>query len=265
MDLPSPGLGTFRNTEYDQCVQSVKTALELGYRHIDTAERYDNEVAVGAGLAATDISREEVVLATKVLHPRITDTATPAAIQRAARQCLERLGVDGVDLLYVHWPNDYDLTAAGTAFTALRDAGVMEHVGVCNFTIDLLETARSEFPPIAVNQIEMHPLLQQPDLREYCHRNNISIVAYAPLIQGAVGDVPTLQTIADKHNATEAQVSIAWLHEKGVIPIPKATGPDHLRENLAARTLDLADEDVDAIDALERTERQVDPPFAPNW
>ncbi len=263
MEIPSFGLGTFRNTDPEQCAESVRTALDIGYRHIDTAKRYDNETAVGAGIAASNVDRDEVFLATKVLHAREADSAEPTAVMESAYGCLDRLGVDTVDLLYIHWPDEFDLDDAFAAFSDLYDEGVMTAVGVCNFTIELLEAAQEQFTPIVANQVEMHPLLQQPDLRAYCDRNDITVVAYAPLIQGKADEVPELREIADKHGITPSQVSLAWLREKGAVPIPKATGEGHLRENWAARNIALDQNDVEKIDAIDREERLVDPSHAP--
>lgn len=263
MELSSPGLGTSNNTDPEQCAESVRTALDIGYRHIDTAKRYDNEEAVGTGIAASNVPRDEIFLATKVLHAREADTADPQAVVASAHGCLNRLGVDSVDLLYFHWPDEFDFDDAFTAFSQLHAEGVMDHVGVCNFTTDLLEEAQKRFTPIVANQVEMHPLLQQAGLRDYCARHDITVVAYAPLIQGKAGEVPELQEIAEKHGVTPAQVSLAWIQEKGAVPIPKATGESHLRENWEASTVNLDDEDVTKIDAIDREERQVDPYHAP--
>lgn len=263
MEIPSPGLGTFRNTDPDQCAESVRIALDIGYRHIDTAKRYDNEEAVGAGIAASNVPLSEVYLATKVLHAREAETAEPAGVKASAYDCLERLGVDAVDLLYIHWPDEFDLDDAFDAFSDLYEEGVVASVGVCNFTIELLEAAQERFTPIAAHQVEMHPLLQQSDLRAYCERNDITVVAYAPLIQGKAAEVPELREIAEKHGITPSQVSLAWIQEKGAVPIPKATGESHLRENWAARKVELDSVDVEKIDGIDREQRLVDPSHAP--
>lgn len=263
MEIPSPGLGTFRNTDPDQCAESVRNALDIGYRHIDTAKRYDNEEAVGTGIGESGVPRKEVFLATKVLHAREAETAEPAGVKESAYDCLERLGVDSVDLLYIHWPDEFDLDDAFDAFSDLYEEGVMASVGVCNFTIELLEAAQERFSPIVAHQVEMHPLLQQSDIRAYCEQNDITVVAYAPLIQGKATEVPELRDIAEKHSITPSQVSLAWIQEKGAVPIPKATGELHLRENWAARNVELDSVDIERIDGIDREQRLVDPSHAP--
>lgn len=262
LDVPSPGLGTLR-IDPDRIAENVRTAIEIGYRHIDTAEMYGNEEAVGAGIAAADVPREEIFLATKVLHPRSAESDEPEAVVSDAHDCLDRLGVDTVDLLYVHWPDDFDLENAFEAFTRLYDQGVFEHCGVCNFTPELLDgTLDLASPPIEVLQVEMHPLLQQEELREYCDDHDLAMVAYCPVVRGKAGDVPELREIGEKHGVSPYKVSLTWVMEKGAVPIPKATGEAHLRDNWEVQDLNLDEEDVAAIDAIDREDRQADPPFA---
>ncbi|WP_134671128.1 aldo/keto reductase [Halorussus marinus] len=254
--IPSPGLGTSGNDEPDQCAETIRTALELGYRHVDTAQMYDNEAAVGDGIAASDVPREEIFLATKV-HP--TNLAAED-VARTADESLDRLGVDAVDLFYVHWPTHaYDAEATLPAFDRLAATGKTEHVGVSNFTVDLLAEAREILDaPIAANQVEMHPLLPQDDLLAYCREHDITVVAYAPLLQGEAGDVDVLADVADDRDVSPEAVSLAWLAQRdGVVPIPKATGESHLRANFDPPAL--TDEEVARIDAIERRERRVDP------
>jgi diketogulonate reductase-like aldo/keto reductase len=260
--LPSLGLGTWQNDDHDQCVESVRTALELGYRHVDTAQAYGTEAAVGEGLATADVNREDVVLATKVW----IDQLAPEDVRASTTASLERLGVDSVDLLYVHWPaGDYDPELTLSAFAELREQGRIEHIGVSNFTPDLLEAARAAIDaPIFANQVEMHPLLPQADLREYCEDVGVELVAYSPLARGEVFDVDVLTDIADAYDVSAAQVSLAWLRAKDVAAIPKATGRDHIADNRASLDLALTDEEIARIDALDREERLIDPAFGPD-
>lgn len=263
--VPRLGLGTWQNTDFDQCRESVRTALELGYRHVDTAELYDNERPVGAGIAAADIPPASIYLATKILHPRKTDDATRASIRAAVEGCLDRLGVDAVDLMYVHWPADYDLELVHSTLAALRDDGLLDGVGVSNYEPRHLETALNVDPDIVANQFELHPLLPQAELRKRCADRGVDVVAYAPLAHGAVFDIPELETVAERHGVSVPRVTLAWLREKGVAAVPKATGEEHLRDNMASCDLELADEDVATIDGIERTERFFDPDYAPEW
>ncbi|UPW01525.1 aldo/keto reductase [Halorussus gelatinilyticus] len=254
--IPSPGLGTSGNDDADQCAETVRNALDVGYRHIDTAQMYDNEAAVGEGIAASEVPREEVFLATKV-HP---SNLAPEDVRETTEASLDRLGTDYVDLLYVHWPmGAYDAEATLPALDDLYDEGRAENVAVSNFTPDLLDEAREILDaPVAANQVEMHPLLPQDDLLAHCRERDVTVVAYSPLMQGEAGDVDALAEIAATHDTTPESVSLAWLRQRdGVVPIPKATGEDHLRANF--ETPDLSSDEVARIDAVEERERLVDP------
>lgn len=266
--VPSPGLGTYRNTDPDVCERSVREAVDTGYRHIDTAEAYGNEEAVGEGIRSAEVPRAGIFLATKVLHPKFADDYSRSGVAEAIHGCLERLGVDSVDLLYgVHWPaGDYDPEPTFAACADVVDEGLADEIGVCNMTPALIDEAREHSSvPVTTLQVEMHPLLQQRELREYCADHDMTLVAYAPLGNGAVLDVPELEEIAEKHDASTAQVSIAWVQRKGAVPIPKASTPAHIRENFAATDLELDDEDIRKIDDIDRQDRQYDASYAPNW
>ena len=260
--LPDIGLGTYENDDPLVCRESVETALELGYRHVDTAEGYGNEDAVGEGIEAADVDREDVLVATKVSPDNL---AFEDAIEHA-RASRERLRLDVIDLLYVHWPlRTYDATDTLAAFQDLRDEGVVRRIGLSNFRVDQLDEAIDVLgePPFA-HQVECHPLLQQDDLRAHAREHDYHLVAYSPLAKGEVSDVPELREVAEKHDATPAQVSLAWLCAKeNVVAIPKSESEAHIRENLAARDLELDDEDVERIDAIDREERYVDFEEAP--
>ena len=256
LDLPEMGLGTSGNTDPETCRATVADALEIGYRHIDTAQMYDNEAAVGEGIAAVDVARDEVVLATKV-HP--SNLAYEDA-KRTARESLDRLGVETVDLLYVHWPmRAYDPEETLRAMDELREAGVTRYVGLSNFTPELLDEARDLLDaPVAAHQAECHPLLPQEELRGYAREHGHPLVAYCPLGQAKL-EHPVLKDVADKHGIPVPLVSLLWcLAKEGVVPVPKATG-DHVRENWAARDLGLDDEDLDRLDDIEERRRLIDP------
>lgn len=270
LDIPALGLGTYRNTDPDVCAESVRTALEVGYRHIDTAEAYGNEEAVGAGIANADVPREEIFLATKVLHPKFTedDDYARAGIVDNVHRCIERLGVERVDLLYgVHWPGDgYDPEETFAACADVVDEGLADHIGVCNVTPTLIDAALDvSSVPIRAVQVETHPLLPQAALRQYCTEHDMALVGYAPLGNGAMFDVPLLQEIAEEHGVSVAQVSLAWAREKGVYPIPKASSRPHIEDNWRSLKLDLGAEDVRRIDDVGRQDRQYDPDYAPTW
>ena len=259
--IPILGLGTWQNTDPEACRAAVETALEMGYRHIDTAQGYNNESFVGAGIAAADVDREDVFLATKIW----IDNLAYDDVLDSTKKSLNDLGVDTLDLLYVHWPaGEYDPEPTLTAFQELVDDGRIDRIGVSNFEPRHLDRATEVLDaPIAANQIEFHPLLHQEKLRTDLADRGIALVAYSPLARGAVFEVPAIQRIAEKHEVSEARVSLAWIRQKGGIAIPKATSEAHIRDNWESKTLELDDEDVDAIDAIDRESRQVDPGFGP--
>ncbi|MFB6308581.1 MAG: aldo/keto reductase [Haloarculaceae archaeon] len=264
-DMPMLGIGTWQNDEPEQCAESVRTALEMGYRHVDTAQAYGNEKAVGDGIAAADVPREEVFLATKVETQAPRDPYSHEEVVESVEESLEKLGTDYLDLLYVHWPvRAYDPEETLPAFDELYDRGLIDRVGVSNFEPEHIDEARDRLDaPIFANQIEMHPLLPQAGLRAYAEETDIELVAYSPLARGGVFDVPEIADVAEKHGVSAAQVSLAWLREKGVTAIPKATGRDHIADNWASLSLDLDAEDIATIDGIDRTERRIDPSWGP--
>lgn len=271
-EFPRVGFGTDLNTElrdfdeftpdFEEGAGAVEYALSVGYRHIDTAQVYGTEEAVGAGIRRSEVPREDVFLVTKVHQSNLAYED----VLETTEESLDRLGVDYVDLLYVHWPVDaYEPTETLAAFDELREAGKTRHVGVSNFTPELLDEARAILEsPIVAHQVEMHPLLQQDELLEYARKYGHYLVAFSPLLRGRVSDVPLLAEIAEKHGATAAQVSLAWLLSKeNVAVIPKSSTESHIAENFKAQTFDLDPEDIEAIDGIEREERIIDFEFSP--
>jgi 2,5-diketo-D-gluconate reductase B len=261
-DLPALGIGTYENTDYEVCANSVETALNAGYRHVDTAEGYDNEAAVGDGIVTSGVDREDVFLATKVSP----DNLAYDDVLDHARASIDRLGVETLDLLYVHWPiRAYDREATLAAFDELYDDGLIRNVGLSNFTPELLEAAIETLEaPLFAHQVECHPLFQQDELRAMAREHGHHLVAYTPLAKGDVTDVPELVDIAEKHDATPAQVALSWLLSKeSVSAIPKSATPEHIRENFGALEVTLDDEDVSRIDDIDREKRYVDFEEAP--
>ncbi|WP_224337181.1 aldo/keto reductase [Haloprofundus halobius] len=259
--MPPMGLGTSGNDDPEGCANTVAAALDIGYRHVDTAQMYDNEEAVGAGIRQSDVAREDVVLATKI-HP--TNLA-PNDVRSTARESLDRLGVDSVDVLYVHWPTHaYDAEATLPVFDELREEGLIDHVGVSNFTPELLDEARDVLDsPIVAHQVECHPLLPQAELRADAREHGYSLVAYTPLGRGEIFDEPELVEVAEKHDASVPQVSLAWsMAQDVIVPIPKSTG-EHVAENFAAQKLELDEDDLAKIDGIDRQKRVIDPDHGP--
>ena len=259
--MPMLGLGTWQNDDPDECADAVATALEMGYRHVDTAQAYDNEEAVGEGIARADVAREDVFLATKVWRKNLG----AQDVRESTEESLDKLGVDYVDLLYVHWPTgEYDAEETLGAFQELKEDGLIERIGISNFLPEHVDEAvEITDGDVFANQIEMHPLLPQEEIRARCDDHDVKVVAYSPLARGEVMDVEEIQEVAERHDASPAQVSLAWLREKGVAAIPKATSEDHIRGNWESLGVELDAEDLEKIDGIGRRERQVDPDFAP--
>jgi 2,5-diketo-D-gluconate reductase B len=263
ISLPRLGFGTFRMPG-DGCQPVVESALELGYRHIDTAEMYQNEESVGAAITASGVSRAKLHITTKVWHENLT----PDGIQRSFDASIKKLGVDYVDLYMVHWPSrDMNLPVVLEAMQTLLERGLTRAIGVCNFNLKLLKNAVEEVQaPIACLQIEYHPFLDQSKVLTYLRGKGIPLVAYAPLAQGRAASDPVLERIGAKYNVSAAQITIAWLlDQEGVVTIPKAQRRESQLQNLSAQSIKLDDQDRAAIAALPKNQRYVTPPFSPNW
>jgi 2,5-diketo-D-gluconate reductase B len=245
--LPRLGLGTFR-MQGDACRAAVESALALGYRHIDTAEMYGNEEAIGAAIAAARIKREDLHVTTKVWNENLA----PDAIRRAFDTSLKKLRLDTVDLYLVHWPaKNMNLPAMFETLMKLKQDGRTRAIGVANFNIALLKTVVEEIKaPIACNQVEYHVMLDQTPLRKYLSAKAIPLVAYCPLAQGLAASDDTLVAIGRKHGASA---------------IPKASRRESQRANLDALNVGLDDEDRQAIAGLPKDKRLVNPGFAPAW
>ena len=259
--IPMLGLGTWKNNDPETCATSVSDALAMGYRHIDTAQAYSNEQAVGTGIARADVDREEVFVATKVW----VDNLAYDDVLETTNDSLRRLGLESVDLLYVHWPaRTYDPESTLAAFNELYEQGKIDQIGVSNFEPDQLRTViEISEAPIVANQIECHPLFKQPELREVSADLDIALVAYSPLARGGVFDVPEIKEIAGSHGVSPAAVSLAWLRQRGLVAIPKATTSAHIRDNWLSLSLTLHDDELNRIDALDDADRCVDPEFGP--
>ena len=262
--LPAVGLGTWQNDDPEQCAETVAAALEMGYRHVDTARFYGNEAAVGEGIAAADVPRQEVLLASK-LHPMAEGLAYDE-VYDGIEESLSLLDVNALDLVYVHWPvGNYDATETLSAFGDLVDDGLARHVGASNFDTELLVEAREALDvPLFANQVERHPMLPRDDLVAHAQEHDYRLVAYSPLGRGEALDLPAVEAVAEKHGVSAAQACLAWVtHPDNVVAVPKATGSDHLADNLAAADLELDAEDIERIDAVEARERFVDREGAP--
>jgi 2,5-diketo-D-gluconate reductase B len=263
INLPKLGLGTYR-MQGDTCRQAVESALSLGYRHIDTAEMYGNEEAVGAAIANSGVKRQDLHVTTKVWNENLA----PDAIRRSFDASLRKLKLDFVDLYLVHWPaKNMNQPAIFETFARLQEEKRIRAIGVCNFNLALLREAIEVVgAPIACNQIEYHVLLDQSAILNYLRPKSIPVIAYCPLAQGKLAEHPQLETIARKHKATPGQVALKWLlDQEGVVAIPKSARPQNQQANLDAWKVTLDDDDRRVIAALPKNQRQVNPGFAPAW
>ncbi len=242
--MPALGLGTWR-LRGDTCTKAIRTALELGYEHIDTAEAYGNHRAIGRALQDFDPSKIFVV--SKI--PK-SDLRHDDVLEMAERALIE-LDIDTLDLLLIHWPNErIPVEETLSAMADLVQRGKVRNIGVSNFTIDHLEEALEVTEvPIAVNQVEYHPYNNQNDLLTYCKEHNIVVTAYSPFGRGNLVRDPEIVRIARKYDRTGAQVILRWLVMKGLVVIPKSENPDHIKANMDIFGWEL---DTEAFEAIER-------------
>jgi 2,5-diketo-D-gluconate reductase B len=259
--VPALGFGTWL-LDGEDAAEGVRDALEIGYRQIDTARAYENEREVGRGIAESGVPRDEIFLTTKVPH----DDATASEVEQDAEQSLERLGVDRLDLLLLHWPNpDVPLEETLGAMEKVRNQGLTRHIGVSNFPAGLLQRA-IQVVPIFCNQVEYHPFLDQSRLLDVARQHDVLITAYSPLAHGRVPGDPTLTRIGDNDGKTAGQVALRWLLDQpGVSPIPKASSHARRVENFDVFDFTLSGNERAEIDALPKDVRTANPPWAPDW
>ena len=265
--MPAIGLGTMTLKE-QVCIDAIKTALRLGYRHLDTAERYGNEEWVGEGLrqglAASGLKREDVFVTTKVYW----DKLAPGDFERSVEESLAKLKLPSVDLLLIHWNNPKVALADSIAsLCAAKRKGQTRHIGVANFTTAMLDEAvKLSSEPLVTNQIEVHPFLDQGKVLAACSKHGVSVTAYCPLARGKVPGNETLERIGKAHGKSASQVALRYLAQQGIIPIPRTANPDHLAADLAVFDFKLGDAEMAEIAALKRPDgRVVNPSHAPKW
>jgi 2,5-diketo-D-gluconate reductase B len=261
--IPAVGLGTMTLKDA-LCVEVVAQALKLGYRHLDTAERYGNEAEVGEGLRASGIKREEVFVTTKVYGDRLA----PGDFERSVDESLKRLDLSAVDLLLIHWPNPkVPLKDSIRSLSGAKRAGLTKHVGIANFTVPMIEEAVDlATEPLINNQIEVHPYLDQTRVIAACRRHGLSVTAYCPLARGKVPADDLLGRIGKAYGKSASQVVLRYLVQQGLIVIPRTSKRERLVENLAIFDFKLSDAEMAEIARLKRPDgRVVNPPHAPQW
>ena len=224
----------------DLAYDTVRTALRIGYRHIDTAQAYDNERAIGRAIADSEVSREDVFLTTKV----DASNRSRAAILKSVEASLAALDVEAVDLLLIHRPDPFvETRTVMETFREIQERGWTHAIGVSNFGVDALESAREYASvPIAANQVLCHPFHPQRELVEYCQTTDVTLIAYSPLAGGALTDDAVCRDIGTRYDATATQVALRWVTQQpNVVAIPRSTTPDHLRANLDSSRFRLTD------------------------
>ncbi|NWA03077.1 2,5-didehydrogluconate reductase DkgB [Pseudomonas gingeri] len=266
MSVPAFGLGTFR-LQGQVVIDSVSTGLELGYRVIDTAQIYENEAEVGQAIADSGVTRDELFITSKIW---VANFARDALIP-SLKESLRKLRTEYLDLTLIHWPSPENQVPVEEFMGALLEArqlGLTRQIGISNFTIDLMKQAIAAVGAdnIATNQIELHPYLQNRKVVEFAHSQGIQITSYMTLAYGEVLKDPVIQRIAVQHQATAAQVTLAWAMQMGYAVIPSSTKRENLASNLKARDLRLSDAEMALIAGLERGQRLTSPKgIAPDW
>ena len=244
--MPSIGFGIYKSGNDEETAKIVKYALKIGYRQIDTASFYGNEVGIGNGIKESGINREDIFLVTKLWND---DHGYDKTIE-AFNKSLERLQVDYIDLYLVHWPNKLN-SETWKAFEYLYKTGKVKSIGVCNFKVAHLEELKktAQIMPM-VNQIEIHPQSSKNDMLSYCEENNIQLVAWSPIMRGKLFSNELMIGLAEKYKKTIAQIILRWHLQRGVIPIPKSSNEERIKENLNIFDFELSNDDIKTIDLL---------------
>ena len=261
--IPSIGLGTWE-LRGRTCARIVEQALRLGYRHIDTAQVYENEREVGDGLRASGVRRDDVFVTTKVW----TTHFAPNHLERSTKESLVRLRMPQVDLLLLHWPNpQVPLSETLGALAHAKRMGLARHIGVSNFTVALIEEAVKACPePLVCDQVEYHPYLDQSMVRQACAGNGMALVAYSPVAKGKIKNDQTLMQIGRDHRKSPAQVCLRWLVQQNVSAIPRTSRIERLSENIDIFDFELSADEMDRIGRLASPKgRLTDFGFAPKW
>ena len=264
--IPQFGVGTFRLTG-QTVIDSVKTALDVGYRAIDTAQIYGNEAEVGQAIAESQINRNELFITTKIW----TEHYSADKLIPSLKDSLQKLRTDAVDLTLIHWPapsTGISVTEMMQNLLQAKQQGLTKHIGISNFNIDLTQQAIAAVgvENIATNQIELSPYLQNHKVVEFLQAQNIDVTSYMTLAYGKVLQDPVLAEITQHHQASTAQIALAWALQKGFSVIPSSTKRENLIANLKAQDIQLTAEEMQMIAELERNGREVDPEgLAPIW
>lgn len=249
--IPVIGFGTYKIQEGKEVIQSVKDALEIGYRHIDTASFYNNEKGVGEAIRESGIPREKIFITTKIWNSDQGYASTFKAFERS----LKNMKLDYLDLYLIHWPKALSKDT-WRAMEKLYQDGLIKAIGVSNFHIPHLQELinNCEIKPM-VNQVEFHPYLVQPKLLDFCQKERIKYEAWSPLMQGSIGEISLIKELAEKYGKSPAQIVLRWDIQKDVITIPKSTNYNRIKENFEIFDFEMSQDDILKIDALNKNER----------
>lgn len=247
VNIPSIGLGTYKSGNDKETSEIVKEALDLGYIMIDTAYFYGNEVGIGNGIKESKVNREDIFLVTKLWNE---DHGYDKTIE-AFNKSLNNLQVDYIDLYLIHWPNNLN-SETWKAFEYLYNIGKVKAIGVCNFKIEHLEELKktAKIMPM-VNQVEIHPFTAKNELIKYCNENNIQVVAWSPISRGKVFSNELMIKLSKKYKKTIAQIVLRWHMQKGIIPIPKSSNKNRIKENIDIFDFEISNEDMNLINSLD--------------
>lgn len=259
--MPSIGFGTYKSGDEEETIESIKYALKVGYRQIDTAEFYGNEEAIGKALKQSSIKRSDIFLVTKLWN---SSHGYDNAIE-AFNKSIKKLNVDYLDLYLIHWPTLLN-SETWRALEDLYESGKVRAIGVSNFKMGHLEELKktARIMPM-VNQIEVHPCFCQKELVEYCRENNIQVVAWSPIMRGQLLEVPLMMDLAEKYNRSIAQIALRWNIQNNIIPIPKSSHHGRIKDNFEVFDFKLSQEDMIKINKLDRGENVSSTPIGTTY
>lgn len=245
--IPSIGFGTYKSGDDEETAKIIKNALNLGYKMIDTASFYNNEVGIGNGIKESDIDRKDIFIVTKLWND---DHGYDNTIE-AFNKSLNNLQVDYIDLYLIHWPNKLN-AETWRAFEHLYETGKVKAIGVCNFKVEHLEELKktAKIMPM-VNQVEIHPFSTKNNIINYCKDNNIKVVAWSPISRGRVLSNELMIDLSQKYKKSIVQIVLRWHMQKVVIPIPKSSNENRIKENIDIFDFEISSEDMKAIDSLD--------------
>lgn len=250
IDIPRIGFGTYKLKGENETIDTIKYALKVGYRFIDTASFYGNEEWIGKAIKESKIKRDDIFLATKVWN----DSHGYDKAIDSFEKSMKKLDIDYLDLLLVHWPTKLN-KETWRAFESLYELGKVRAIGVCNFKIGHLEELIkiAKIMPM-VNQIEVHPCFSQKEIVNYCNNYKIQVIGWSPIMKGQLLEVPLMMDLAEKYNKTIAQIALRWHIQKGIIPIPKSSHYGRIADNIDIFNFELSEEDMIKVDKLDRNE-----------